>query len=133
MNRKTHDAQYWLDRAEEARTLADHLVTFEARRELLSIAIKYVRLAEWSRGAMRVRTLIDGAAFGPEALRVIGRAFDEAWKGIAGNFGEDPQDIETARMNLANAVLSVASEESRDVEVLKLAALQRMALDYRHR
>jgi hypothetical protein len=36
--------------------------------------------------------------------------------------------IETA---LANAVLSIASDDSRDVDVLKNAALQRMALDYR--
>ena len=36
-------------------------------------------------------------------------------------------------MNLATSVLSVASEESRDVGVLKRAALQRMALEYRHR
>jgi hypothetical protein len=30
-------------------------------------------------------------------------------------------------------LLSIASEDSRSVEVLKRAALQRMALDYRHR
>jgi hypothetical protein len=33
---------------------------------------------------------------------------------------------------LANALLSIVSEGSRDVEVLKKAALRRMALDYRH-
>ena len=32
---------------------------------------------------------------------------------------------------LATALLSIASEDSRDVEVLKKAALQQMALDYR--
>jgi hypothetical protein len=34
---------------------------------------------------------------------------------------------------LAEALLSVASEDSRDVEVLKRAALQRLALDYKRR
>ena len=82
MKLKAFDAQYWLDRAEEARTLADHLVTFEARRELLSIAIKYIRMADLSRGAMRARTLLDGAAFGPEALRVIGRALMKHGRGL---------------------------------------------------
>jgi hypothetical protein len=82
---------------------------------------------------MKARKLIDGAAFGPEALKAIGQTFDEAWQEIAGNFGDDPQDIETARMKLADAVLSIADEDSRDVDVLKRAALQRMALDYRRR
>ena len=43
---------------------------------------------------MKARQLIDGAAFGPDASKVIGQAFDEAWKEVAGNFGDDPQDIE---------------------------------------
>ena len=80
---------------------------------------------------MKARQLIDGAAFGPDALKVIGQAFDEAWKEVAGNFGDDPQDIEAARLSLANAVLSVAHEDTRNVDVLKRAALQRMALDFR--
>ena len=77
--------------------------------------------------------LIDGASYGPEALRAIGQAFDDAWRAIAGNFGNDPRDIELARVKLANAVLSVACEDSRDVEVLKTAALETMALAYRER
>ena len=77
--------------------------------------------------------LIDGASFGPEALKAIGEAFDAAWGEIAGNFGNDPTDLEEVRLWLANALLSVAAEDSRDVEVLKRAALQRMALDYRRR
>ena len=40
---------------------------------------------------------------------------------------------EKARLRLAEALLSIASEDSRDVEVLKRAALQRMALDQKHR
>jgi hypothetical protein len=80
---------------------------------------------------MRARQLIDGASFGPEALKAIGEAFDAAWAEIAGNFGDVPVDIYNARYRLANALLSLASEDSRDVEVLKRAALQRMALDYR--
>ena len=82
---------------------------------------------------MRARHLIDTASYGPEALKAISQAFDEAWHEIAGNFGSDPRDIELARLRLANAVLSVASEESRDVEALKNGALQAMALTYRER
>jgi hypothetical protein len=80
---------------------------------------------------MSARQLIDGAAFGPDALRAIGQAFDAAWKEVAANFGSDPHEIDAARLRLANAVLSIADEDTRNVEVLKRAALQRMALDYR--
>lgn len=38
------------------------------------------------------RQLIDGASFGPDALKAIGQAFDAAWEEIASNFGTDPND-----------------------------------------
>ena len=82
---------------------------------------------------MTARQLIDGASFGPDTLKALGQAFDEAWQEIAPNFGDEQQEIDAARLRLANAVLSIADEDSRDVEVLKRAALQRMALDYRLR
>jgi hypothetical protein len=46
---------------------------------------------------------------------------------------DNPRDIELARLRLADALLSVACEESRDVEALKNGALQAMALGYRER
>jgi len=52
---------------------------------------------------MKARRLIDGAAYGPNALKALGQAFDEVWASIAGNFG----DIERARLKLATALLSV--------------------------
>src|SRR5262245_28447436 len=80
---------------------------------------------------MQAKQLIDGASYGPEALRTIGQAFDAAWAEIAGNFGSDQQDMERARLRLARAMLSIANEDSRDVELLKRVALEQMALDYR--
>jgi hypothetical protein len=47
------------------------------------------------------------------------------------NFGADPDDTYAARVKLATALLAIASEDSRDVDVLKRGALQRIALDYR--
>jgi hypothetical protein len=52
---------------------------------------------------MRARQLIDGASYGPEALKAMGQAFDEAWRSIEGNFGGDAIDTERARMRLAEA------------------------------
>jgi len=39
--------------------------------------------------------------------------------------------IENARLRLAEAMLSIATEGSTDVSALKTGALQEMALDYR--
>ena len=97
-------------------------------------AIAARRLPHRSVGRSRTTlpSLIDGASFAPPgALKAISEAFDAAWAEIAEKFGKDPTEIELARHRLANAVLAVASEDSRDLEALKKAALQRMALDYR--
>ena len=67
----------------------------------------------------------------PKPTRRGPKPIDAAWAQIAHNFGSDPVDIDNARYALATAVLSIASEESRDVEVLKRAGLQRLAIDYR--
>ena len=80
---------------------------------------------------MKARKLIDGAAFGPDVVHAMGQAFEEAWKEIAATYGGDPSAIEDARVRLAEAVLSVASEHSTDVAALKAGALQAMAKDYR--
>jgi len=78
---------------------------------------------------MKARRLIDGASFGPHTLKALGQAFDQAWAEIAGNFGDT--QVENARLRLAEAMLSIATEGSTDVSVLKAGALQEMALDYR--
>jgi hypothetical protein len=62
-------------------------------------------------------------------LKSTAEVFDAAWAEIASNFGDDPIDVEKARLRLPDALLSIADEDSRDVKVLKRAALQRMALD----
>jgi hypothetical protein len=80
---------------------------------------------------VKAQALIDGASFGPEALHAIGQAFDEAWAEIAEHFAGDPLSEQNARLSLAEAILSVATETSRDVHVLKNAGLQVMALNYR--
>ena len=81
----------------------------------------------------QARALIDNASYGPDALKAIGQAFDAAWADIEGSFGEEPERVAAARLKLANAMLSVADNDTRDVRVLKNAALQAMAKDYRVR
>ena len=48
----------------------------------------------WEMTAVNAKQMISGASYGPDALKAIGQAFDEAWIQIAGNFGNDPGDIE---------------------------------------
>jgi len=71
--------------------------------------------------------LIDDAAFGPDALRAVRQAFDQVWSEIAWRFGTQLVVIEAARLKLADTLLSIASDDTRDVEVLKCFALQEMA------
>ena len=59
---------------------------------------------------------------GPETLRIIAQAFDKAWAVIAP--GISPHETDQARTMLADAILQVATEDSRDPEAIKKAALQ---------
>jgi hypothetical protein len=77
---------------------------------------------------MKGRGWFGGASFGPEALKAMGAAFDQAWAEIAGDFGNIPFAIESARLRLAEAMLSIATEDSTNVAALKAGALQAMAL-----
>ena len=70
-----------------------------------------------------------GASFDPEVVHAMGLAFDQAWMQIA--FCSDASRIEEARMRLAEAMISIASEHSTNVEALRKGALQAMARDYR--
>ena len=79
---------------------------------------------------MRARALLDGASLGPDALKAVGQAFDEAWAEIASHFAHDATQLEDARLMLASALLSIADDTSRDVAVLKKAALEVMSQNY---
>ena len=72
---------------------------------------------------MRARKMLVDAAFGPDALKVITQAFDEAWATIADQY-KSAEQVEAARIQLANAMLFVASDGSRDVAVVKESALK---------
>jgi len=46
--------------------------------------------------AVEARRLIDSASFGPDALKALSQAFDEAWADIEGNFGCDRRERQPA-------------------------------------
>jgi hypothetical protein len=78
---------------------------------------------------MKARKLIEGSVRSPEALKILGKAFDDAWSEIADRYNGDARAIEHARMQLAHAVLYVGDEDySSDPDEVRKAALQVMAL-----
>ena len=79
---------------------------------------------------MKARALIEGAPFGPETVNAIGEAFDQASARIKRIFGNDPDAVEAARIRLAEAILSVATEGNTDVEDLKNRAIVELAQHY---
>jgi DhnA family fructose-bisphosphate aldolase class Ia len=72
------------------------------------------------------------AAYGPQSVKAMGQAFDEAWILIASQFGT-PEETEIARLLLAEAILSAATKGGCDVVALKAGALQALAMDYPYR
>lgn len=80
---------------------------------------------------MKARHLLGSSSFGPEALKGITQAFDDAWNSIAPDFGGNPLAIEAARLKLANVILAIAQNDRSNPEQIKRAALQIMAKDDR--
>ncbi len=61
---------------------------------------------------MKARNLLSGAAYGPERLKEIYQAFDEAWKVIEPLVEDTPLAREAARLKLANMILAVAQSDA---------------------
>jgi hypothetical protein len=87
------------------------------------------RLNQWSCG-MKARAMIDGAPFGPKTVKAIGKTFDQASVRIERICGNDPVAVETARIRLAQAILSVATEGNSDIKDLKNRAIVELAKQY---
>jgi hypothetical protein len=77
---------------------------------------------------MKARQLIQEKGYGPEKLKVLFQAFDDAWSEIAGNY-QSVLAIEGARLKLANVILSLAAEGERDAKRLKDRAVRIMSVD----
>ena len=76
---------------------------------------------------MQAHSLIRNAGFGADTLKIVLRAFDEAWSMISAQHAS-PSAIDAARLKLAKAIISVSRQDSRDPEVLKRLALPLMRL-----
>jgi hypothetical protein len=79
---------------------------------------------------MKARALIEESPFRAETVQAMGEAFDQLWAQIARIFGNEPHQVEAARLGLAEAMVSVATEGDTDVEDLKDRAIVVMAKHY---
>lgn len=77
---------------------------------------------------MTARRIIEGAAFGPEVLKVAVRAFDEAWANVSHIFTQ--AERETVRQILAHSVMSLTRDDSQDAEQIRDAAVRALRRKY---
>jgi hypothetical protein len=80
---------------------------------------------------MRALSYISGAAYSPEESEIILGAFEAAWAQIEHHFQNCPTSIGPARVRLADEILALAEQYSRQPEELQNLALQAMATHYR--
>jgi hypothetical protein len=57
-----------------------------------------------------VRTAIRPIVFEPDNLKELGEIFDQVWAYAAIDFGDHPEQIETARIRLATIILDLAKD-----------------------
>jgi len=73
----------------------------------------------------KARRLIAGAAFDPETLKALWHLFDEVWASVGPDVGDDPHEIEAARMRQATIVIDLAKlRELSGLEIARTAARQ---------
>ena len=67
--------------------------------------------------------MFSAASYDPETLRVLTRAFEEAWGAAQEMLGKKPLDETGIRAYLANRIMRAADSGERDLRRLKLIAL----------
>jgi hypothetical protein len=75
---------------------------------------------------MKARQLIASGTYGPEQLKALGQAFDDAWGRIAPTVSKRRSAIEAARLALADVILGLAKNGNFDPQWLADTAVQVM-------
>jgi len=74
-------------------------------------------------------SLIAGSSLDSPAMKFVSEAFDSVWRKVSEHF-QGPSEREAARLILASAILAVATNQTRDIGLLKQAGLRAMRLTY---
>jgi hypothetical protein len=72
---------------------------------------------------MQPRQMARPASFGPDALKVIYKAYDDAWNEIAPKVSTEPCAVEWAKMSLATIMLGLANADSVTHDGLRAMAV----------
>jgi hypothetical protein len=75
---------------------------------------------------MKARQLILNSSFGPDQVKAMGKALDDAWAQIAPSVDDRPEAIQAARFTLADIILSLGAQGNFDPEWLADTAVQLM-------
>ena len=77
---------------------------------------------------MRAKRILEGAAYGPEVLKIAHQAFDEAWVSVFHIFTQ--AEHESVREELAQAVIALLRDDSSDVERIRDEAVRSLRRKY---
>lgn len=75
---------------------------------------------------MKAQKLIAGANFGPEQLKAITKAFEDAWLQIAPSVSSRAEAVQANRLKLASIVLSVANRGTMEPAALTAESVKLM-------
>jgi hypothetical protein len=75
---------------------------------------------------MKARRLFESASYGPEQLKALGKAFDDAWERVSSRVSARAEAVEAARLTLADIMLGLAKKGDFDPEHLADAAVRMM-------
>lgn len=75
---------------------------------------------------MIARQILADAALGPDTLKVLYKAFDDAWEQIEPSASISAEVREAARLKLANIILVLARGGNRDAQHFTDAAVRLM-------
>ena len=71
----------------------------------------------------KARIRNSNASLPPEVLKMLGELCDEVWASVAADFGDDRDQIKTARIRLATIILDLAKDgDLRPLEIAGTAA-----------
>jgi hypothetical protein len=75
---------------------------------------------------MKARLLIQSASYGPDEVKALGQAFDDAWARIAPSVSTRAEAVEAARLKLAGVILGLAKRGNFDPQHLADEAIKSM-------
>jgi hypothetical protein len=75
---------------------------------------------------MKARHLIENSSFGPDQVKAMGKALDDAWAQLAPSVDDRPEAVDSARFALADIILSLGGQGKFDPQWLADTAVQLM-------